>query len=105
LGSEVALTHHERWDGSGYPNGLKGSNIPLGGRIVAICNVYDALRSPRPYKPAFDHDKAISIMRHGDGRTQPSHFDPKLLRLFLSNEKLFESIYSLDISIFDPSAY
>ena len=102
LGAEVAMTHHERWDGTGYPNGLSGTDIPLGGRIVAICDVYDALRSPRPYKPAFAHEKTIAIMRHGDGRTQPEHFDPKLLRLFLSNEQLFANIYMKDISIFSP---
>jgi len=93
LGAEVARNHHECWDGSGYPSGLSGSDIPLGGRIVALCDVYDALRSPRPYKPAFDHDKTISILRHGDGRTQPEKFDPELLRLFLANESLFEEIY------------
>jgi len=103
LGAEVALTHHERWDGTGYPNGLRGDDTPMGGRIVSICDVYDALRSPRPYKPAFDHDKTISIMRHGDDRTKPEHFDPKLLRLFLSNEKEFEQIYQQDNSIFDPA--
>ena len=103
LGAEVALTHHERWDGTGYPNGLCGNDTPIGGRIVAICDVYDALRSPRPYKPAFDHDKTISIMRHGDGRTKPEHFDPKLLRFFLTNEKKFEQIYEQDISIFNPT--
>lgn len=65
--------------------------------------LYDALRSPRPYKPAFDHDKTISIMRHGDDRTKPEHFDPELLRLFLTNEKEFEKIYHRDISIFDPA--
>ncbi len=102
LGAEVALTHHERWDGTGYPNGLSGMDIPLGGRIVAICDVYDALRSPRPYKPSFDHEKTIAILRHGDGRTKPEHFDPELLRLFLSNEQLFENIFQQDISIFDP---
>lgn len=100
LGAEVAVTHHERWDGTGYPEGLIGKNIPLGGRIVAICDVYDALRSLRPYKPAFDHEKTIAIMRHGDGRTQPEHFDPDLLRLFLTNESLFEAIYHQDIAIF-----
>lgn len=93
LGAEVAKTHHECWDGSGYPMGLKGQDIPLGGRIVSICDVYDALRSPRPYKPAFDHDKAISIIRQGDGRTYPEKFDPELLRLFLANESCFEKIY------------
>ncbi|NOQ81749.1 MAG: response regulator [Methylophaga sp.] len=103
LGAEVALTHHEYWDGTGYPNGLCGSDIPMGGRIVSICDVYDALRSLRPYKPAFDHDKAISIMRHGDDRTKPEHFEPELLRLFLTNEKEFEKIYQRDISIFEPT--
>jgi len=93
LGAEVAKTHHECWDGSGYPNGLIGNKIPLGGRIVSICDVYDALRSPRPYKPPFDHKKTISIFRHGDGRTYPEKFDPELLRLFLANESLFEEIY------------
>jgi len=93
LGGEVALTHHECWDGSGYPKGLRGADIPLGGRIVAICDVYDALRSPRPYKPAFSHEKTISIFRHGDGRTCPEKFDPELLRLFLANEDAFAEIY------------
>jgi len=93
LGAEVAKTHHECWDGTGYPNGLSGNKIPLGGRIVSICDVYDALRSPRPYKPPFDHDKTTSILRHGDGRTYPEKFDPELLRLFLANESLFEEIY------------
>lgn len=103
LGAEVALTHHERWNGTGYPYGLSGTNIPLGGRIVAICDVYDALRSARPYKPAFDHEKTLSILRHGDGRTEHEHFDPELLRLFLSNEQLFANIYKDDVSIFDLS--
>jgi len=93
LGAEVAKTHHECWDGTGYPNALIGDKIPLGGRIVSICDVYDALRSPRPYKPPFDHDKTISILRHGDGRTYPEKFDPELLRLFLANDALFEEIY------------
>ncbi len=93
LGAEIAVTHHECWDGSGYPKGLRGHDISLGGRIVAICDVYDALRSPRPYKPAFDHAKTISIFRHGDGRTYPTKFDPELLRLFLANEMLFDVIY------------
>jgi len=93
LGAKVAKTHHECWDGSGYPDGLSGNEIPLGGRLVAICDIYDALRSPRPYKPAFDHDTAISILRHGDGRTRPEKFDPEILRLFLTNEASFAEIY------------
>mgnify|MGYP000299990468 FL=1 len=99
LGGEVAITHHECWDGSGYPSGLRGTDIPLGGRIVAICDVYDALRSPRPYKPAFSHEKAISIIRHGDGRSRPEKFDPKLLRLFLANEYVFAKIYESSSTI------
>ena len=99
LGTEVAGGHHECWDGSGYPRGLSGTDIPLGGRIVAICDVYDALRSCRPYKPAFDHDKAIAIMRHGDGRTRPEQFDPNLLRLFLANDALFADIFQQGLSI------
>jgi len=103
LGAEVAVSHHECWDGSGYPHALKGEAIPLSGRIVAICDVYDALRSRRPYKPAFEHDKVIQIMRHGDGRTWPEQFDPKLLRLFLSNDKKFKQLYDSKVSIFDLS--
>mgnify|MGYP000326523432 CR=1 FL=1 len=99
LGAEVARHHHERWDGSGYPSGLKGESIPLGGRIVAICDVYDALRSTRPYKPAFDHEKTIAILRHGDGRTKPEHFDPELLRLFLANDSIFEEVYEKSLPI------
>ncbi len=95
LGTEIALTHHENWDGKGYPNALKGKEIPISGRIVSICDVYDALRSPRPYKPAYDHEKTIAIMRHGDKRTYPQKFDPDLLRLFLTNEAEFKQIYEL----------
>ena len=74
-----ALTHHEKWDGSGYPNGLKGEKIPLLGRIMAIVDVYDALVSERPYKKAFLHDEAIKIIVDGSG----THFDPDLVEMFL----------------------
>jgi putative two-component system response regulator len=80
LGGLIALTHHERWDGSGYPNGLAGPSIPIEGRIVAIADVFDALTSERPYKPAFETDHAVSLMRDERGR----HFDPEYLDLFLS---------------------
>jgi putative two-component system response regulator len=76
LAQQIALTHHERWDGSGYPQGLHADAIPLAGRIVALADVYEALRAPRPYKPALDHAAVCEILLLGDGRTAPSHFDP-----------------------------
>ena len=75
----VALTHHEKWDGSGYPEGLKEEDIPLVGRIVAICDVFDALLSKRPYKKAWSIDDAIAEIGYAGGR----HFDPKLTEFFL----------------------
>jgi hypothetical protein len=78
LAALVAWTHHERWDGLGYPRGLRGEQIPLEGRIAAIADVYDALTSDRPYRPAMTAAEALAIMRAGEG----SHFDPHLLGLF-----------------------
>ena len=72
---EIALTHHEKWDGSGYPGGLKGDNIPLSGRLMAVADVYDALISKRVYKSAFTHEKAMSIIKEGRGQ----HFDPDIV--------------------------
>lgn len=83
LGIEITSYHHERWDGSGYPKGLSGLNIPLSARIMAIVDVYDALASPRPYKPAFTHEHAIEILLSESGK----HFDPDLIPYFIS---LFE---------------
>jgi putative two-component system response regulator len=82
LGAEIALGHHERWDGTGYPKGLKGEEIPLTARIVKLVDVYDALRSKRHYKNPFAHEIACKIILEGDGRVLPQHFDPKLLNLF-----------------------
>jgi CHASE2 domain-containing sensor protein len=79
LAEIIARTHHERWDGSGYPNGLRGDEIPLAGRICAICDVFDALRSARPYKESWPAPKAIDEMLRQRGR----HFDPELCDLFL----------------------
>jgi len=75
----VALTHHEKWDGSGYPNGLAGEDIPRVGRIVAIADVFDALTSERPYKKAWPVEQAVAVLKEGAG----SHFDPRLIPPFL----------------------
>lgn len=90
---EIALCHHEKWDGSGYPNGLRGQAIPLSGRIMAVADIYDALRSPRPYKRGFTHEETVSIMTEGDGRTRPEEFDPKLLSLFKEHHQKFNDIF------------
>ncbi|SKB61835.1 HD domain-containing protein [Acetoanaerobium noterae] len=90
---EIALSHHEKWDGSGYPNGLHGQAIPLSGRIMAVADIYDALRSPRPYKRGFTHEETVSIMTEGDGRTRPEEFDPKLLSLFKEHHQKFNDIF------------
>jgi len=80
LGAIIALTHHEKWDGSGYPNNLKGLEIPISGRITAIADVFDALTSKRPYKEAFSTEKALAIIKEGRG----SHFDPDVVDAFLA---------------------
>lgn len=89
----IALHHHERWSGGGYPFGLSGAAIPLDARIAAIADTYDALRNKRIYKPALDHDTACRIILEGDGRTDPSHFDPELLRVFREINVVFDEIY------------
>ncbi len=81
VASVIAWTHHEKYDGNGYPRGLVGQDIPLEGRIAAICDVFDALTSDRVYKKAFSIEQAVEILREGKG----SHFDPELLDLFLDS--------------------
>jgi putative two-component system response regulator len=90
----IARGHHECWDGSGYPSGLVGEENPMEARITTLCDVYDALRSPRPYKPSFSHDRAVEIILEGDGRTRSSHFDPELLAIFRAKAHSFDEIYS-----------
>ncbi|QHJ10445.1 putative cyclic di-GMP phosphodiesterase [Paraglaciecola mesophila] len=80
LAKIVSLTHHEKWDGSGYPKGLKGEEIPLEGRIVAIADVFDALTSKRPYKDAWPVEKAVDLIQSQSGK----HFDPNIVVLFQS---------------------
>jgi putative two-component system response regulator len=75
---DIARSHHERWDGAGYPDRLGGESIPLAARIVAIADVYDALRSNRVYKPAFSHDRAVALIAD----ESPGHFDPALVDVF-----------------------
>lgn len=92
---EIAMYHHEKWDGSGYPNGLAGINIPIAGRIVAIADVYDALRNERCYKPAYSHEKTMDIFKNGDDRLKPNcHFDPALLEIFIANHEKYEAIFN-----------
>jgi putative two-component system response regulator len=92
MGARIAETHHECWDGSGYPAGLRGEQVPLAGRVMLLCDQYDALRSRRPYKPALDHATVMRIILEGDGRTRPSQFAPQVLEAFRSCSDRFEAI-------------
>jgi len=88
IAREIAYTHHEKWDGSGYPEGLAGADIPLPGRLMALADVYDALISRRVYKPPFSHEKSVSIIREGRGR----QFDPAIVDAFLRIQDQFQAI-------------
>lgn len=89
LGYELTAYHHEKWDGTGYPDGLYGQNIPLSARIMALVDVYDALRSKRPYREPLSHEKSVRIIKEGGGL----HFDPSVVKAFSNIEAKFEEIY------------
>ncbi|GAB6189589.1 hypothetical protein JCM30566_13300 [Marinitoga arctica] len=93
IAKNIALYHHEKHNGKGYPYGLKGDDIPLCAAIVSIVDVYDALRSERPYKPAFSHEKAMEIILNGDDRTNPNDFNPEVLKVFKEYEKEIKELW------------
>lgn len=88
MSADIAACHHERWDGTGYPNGLGGDRIPLAARIVSVADVYDALTSERVYKPAMPHEKAVELIRQGSG----SQFDPEVVAAFERMDASFRSV-------------
>jgi putative two-component system response regulator len=85
---DIAHAHHEKWDGTGYPRGLEGDAIPLAARVLALADVYDALRSRRPYKLPMTHEQASAVIEQGSGR----HFDPRVIRAFQSVQSTFARI-------------
>ena len=93
MAEEIALNHHERHDGTGYPQGLAGERIPMCGRIVMLADQYDALRSQRHYKPPFSHERTSDIILNGDGRTLPEHFHPHVIDAFRDLQDTFAAIY------------
>lgn len=95
MGIEIARSHHEHWNGTGYPDGLLGSAIPISARIMALADVYDVLRSKRPYKRPFTHKRSLEIILEESG----IHFDPEIVEIFLGKESKFLQI-SIDLQ--DP---
>ncbi len=95
MGREIALNHHEKWDGTGYPHGISGREIPLSARIVSIVDVFDALVSSRSYKEPLSYDQTLDILSHGDDRLSPEkHFDPDVHHAFIKNYHRFTEIHS-----------
>ncbi len=95
MAADIAYAHHEMWSGGGYPRHLAGEAIPLAARFVAIADVYDALRSTRPYKPGFSHERTVEIILNGDDRLRPEqHFDPAILAIFAKHHRRFDHIWN-----------
>ncbi len=94
MAASVALNHHERWDGSGYPGGLKGGDIPVEGRILMICDCYDAARSHRPYKEAVSHASTMRMLLDGNEIITPDCFDPEVLKAFERAAPSFDGIFN-----------
>lgn len=88
VGAEIANTHHEKWDGSGYPNKFAGTDIPMSGRLMALADVYDALVTKRVYKPPLSHEEALSIIMNGKGK----HFDPQVAEAFDKHHEAFNQV-------------
>ena len=93
MARNICLTHHEKWDGSGYPLGLAGDEIPWEGQVVALADVYDALRSHRVYKDALSHEEAVGVIMEGDGRTVPEHFSPRILQFFREHHEEMNELF------------
>ncbi len=93
MARQIAMSHHERYKGGGYPEGISGESIPLPARIVALADIYDALRSPRSYKPPYSHEHSSQIISSGDGRVMPEFFDPAVLDVFARRHQHFEEIF------------
>src|SRR5207244_8736729 len=95
----TVMSHHERWDGNGYPNGLKGEEIPIGGRIVSLADVFDALTSTRPYRTAMTREKAIEFLQAGRG----TQFDPRVMETFIETlPEIEERIRQLELVDGEP---
>jgi HD-GYP domain-containing protein (c-di-GMP phosphodiesterase class II) len=94
MAAEIALNHHEKWDGTGYPSGKRGEEIPLAARIVQLADIYDALRAARPYKAVIDHERACAIILHGDERIDSKgHFDPQVVEAFGDSHNALDQIW------------